>query len=79
MANRSAARGYCSKTVVGHGQVEDQAPAARLIAHVVADFHVSAPLACACRYAVLRPDRVSGSAEHRPQHAHERVMRLGCT
>jgi hypothetical protein len=60
-------------------QVEDQAPAARLIAYVVADFHVSSPLACACRYAVLRADRVSGRAEQLPQHAHHpiMIMRLG--
>ena len=44
------------------GQVGHQAPAAHLIAQVVADFHVSAPLACACRYVVLRADRVSGRA-----------------
>ena len=54
------------KTVVGHGQVEDQAPAARLVFEVVADLHVAAPLACACRYAVLRADRVSGRAEQGP-------------
>ena len=39
-------------------EVEEQAPAASL--QVVPNFHVSAPLACACRYAVLRADRVSG-------------------
>jgi hypothetical protein len=50
-------------TVVCDGQVDDQAPAGRLIAQVVADFHVSTPLACAFRYAVLRADRVSGRAE----------------
>ena len=49
-------------TVVCDGQVEDQAPAAHLIAQVVADFHVCAALACACRYVVLRADRVSGRA-----------------
>ena len=59
IANRSAARG-------GHGQVEDQAPAARRVLEVAAELHVAAPLACACRYAVLRPDRVSGRAEQRP-------------
>ena len=41
------------------GQVEDQAPAARLVPKVVADLQVAAPLACACRYPVLRADRVS--------------------
>jgi len=52
------------KAVVGHGQVEDQA--ARCVLELVADLHVAAPLACACRYAVLRADRVSGRAEQRP-------------
>ena len=33
------------KAVVGHGQVEDQAPAARCVLEVVADLDVSAPLA----------------------------------
>ena len=41
------------------GQVEDQAPAARLVPKVVADLQVAAPLACACRHPVLRADRVS--------------------
>ena len=54
------------KTVVGHGQVEDQASAARRVSEVAADLHVAAPLACACRYAVLRTDRVSGRVEQRP-------------
>jgi len=54
------------KAVVGHGQVEDQAPAARCVLEVVADLHVAAPLACACRYAVLRADRVSGRANNGP-------------
>ena len=53
------------KTVVGHGQVEDQAPAARRVLEVAAELHVAAPWACACRYALLRPDRVSGRAELR--------------
>jgi hypothetical protein len=48
---------------VGHGQVEDQAPAARRVLEEVADLHVAVPLACACRYAVLRPNNVSGRAE----------------
>ena len=54
------------KSVVGHGQVEDQAPAVRCVLEVVADLHVAAPLACACRYAVLRADRASGRAEQWP-------------
>ena len=54
------------KSVVGHGQVEDQAPAVRCVLEVVADLHVAAPLACACRYAVLRADRVSGRANNGP-------------
>ncbi len=54
------------KTVVGHGQVEDQAPAARRVLDVAAKLHVTALLACACRYAVLRADCVSGRAEQRP-------------
>ena len=56
-------------TVVCDGQVEDQALTARLITHVVADFHVSAQLASVCSYTVLRADRVSGRAEQLPQHA----------
>ena len=54
------------KTVVGHGQVEDQAPAARRVLEVAAKLHVAAPLDCACRYAVLRADCVFGRAEERP-------------
>ena len=38
------------KTVVGHGQVEDQAPAARSVLDIIiiiaAELHVAAPLAC---------------------------------
>ena len=49
-----------AKPTVGHGEVEDQAPAARPILEEAADLHVAAPLACACRYAVLRPNDVSG-------------------
>ena len=44
------------KAVVGHGQVDDQAPAARCVLEVAADLNVAAPLACTCRYAVLRAD-----------------------
>jgi len=58
------------KTVMGHGQVKDKAPAARCVLEVAVDLNVSTPLAYACCYAVLCPDRVSGRAEHRPQHAH---------
>jgi hypothetical protein len=47
---------------------ESLAPAARLVPKVVADLHVAAPLACACRYAVLRADHVSSRAE---QGAHD--------
>ena len=54
------------KAVVGHGQVKDQAPAARCVLEVVADLHVAAPLDYACRYAVLRADRVSGRADYGP-------------
>ena len=58
------------KTVVGHGQIEDQASAARCVLEVAADLNFAAPMACACRYPVLRADSVSGRAEQRPQHAH---------
>ncbi len=51
------------KPIVGHGQVEDQAPAARRVLEIAAELHFAAPLACACRYALLRPDRLSGRAE----------------
>ena len=55
------------KTVVGHGQIEDQASAARCVLEVAADLNVAAMLACACRYAVLRADRVSGRANNGPK------------
>jgi hypothetical protein len=45
-------RGYLSP-LVRDGQVEDQAPAARLFGKVVSDLHVTAPLACACRDSML--------------------------
>ncbi len=67
MANRSGLHvATAPKTVEGHGQVEDQAPAAGCVLEVAADLNVAVPLACACRYAVLRADRVSGRAEQRP-------------
>ena len=50
----------CAKPVVRDGQVEDQAPAARLVPKLVADLHVAAPLARAGRDPVLRAHRVSG-------------------
>ena len=78
ISNRSAARG-CWSQIGRDEQVEDQAPAARLITHLVADFHVTTPLDCACRYTVLCADRVSGRAEQRPQHFYHPIMRLGCT
>ena len=53
-------------TVMGDAEVEDQAPAARRVLEVAAKLHVAVPLACACRYSVLRPDCVSGRAEQRP-------------
>ncbi len=68
-----------TKAVVSEGQVEDQAPAARLVPKVGADLHVAAPLACACRYAVLRADRVSGRAEQGAKNRYHPVVRLGCT
>ncbi len=45
--------------VVCDGQVDDQAEAARCVPEVVPDLHVAAPLACACRDAVLGADDVS--------------------
>jgi len=54
------------KKVVDRGQVKDQAPAARRVLELAAKIHVAAPLAYACRYAVLRADCVSGRAEQRP-------------
>ena len=54
------------KTFMRNAEVEDQAPAARLVLGVVADLRVAAPLPCACRYAVLRADRVSGRANNGP-------------
>ena len=66
-------------TVMGDAEVKDQAPAARLVPKVGADLHVAAPLACACRYAVLRADRVSGRAEQGAKNRYHPVVRLGCT
>jgi hypothetical protein len=65
-----------AKPIVGHGQVEDQAPAARRVLEEAADLHFAAPLACACRYAVLRPNNVSGRAEQRPQCAHSFIQKI---
>ena len=77
MANRSGLHvATAPKTVEGHGQVEDQAPAAGCVLEVAADLNVAAPLACACRYAVLRADRVSGRAEQRPKRSYHPIMRL---
>jgi len=56
IANLSAARVYCSQTVVGHGQVEDQAPADLLVLGVASAFAVAAPLACACRSGYFPPE-----------------------
>ena len=66
----------CACAILGHGLVEDQAAAARPILEEAADLHVAAPLACACRYAVLRPNDVSGRAAPMRHHP---IMRLGCT
>jgi hypothetical protein len=68
-----------AKPIVGHGQVEDQAQAASSVLEEDADLHVAALLACACYYAVLRPNNVSGRAQQRPQCDHHPVMILGCT
>ena len=65
------------KTVVGHGQVEDQAPTSRCVLEVVADLNVAAPLACACCYGVLRADLVSGRAKQRPYRSYHPIIRLG--
>jgi hypothetical protein len=46
-------------------EVEDQAPAASLVSQVVAELHVAAPLARACRDSLLGADRVSSRAEER--------------
>ena len=56
----------CACAILGHGLVEDQAPAARPILEEAADLHIAVPLACACRYAVLRPNDVSGRADNGP-------------
>ena len=48
---------------MGHGQVKDQAPVACLILEVAVELHVTAPLACACHYAMLHADHVSGRVE----------------
>jgi len=52
---------------MGHGQVEDQALSASPILEEASDLHVAVPLACACPYAVLRPNDVSGRAEQQHQ------------
>ncbi len=35
-----------SEAVMGDGQVEDQAPAARCVVQVISDLHVAVPFAC---------------------------------
>jgi hypothetical protein len=67
-----------AKPIMGHGQVKDQAPEARHVLEEAADLHVAAMLACACSYAVLRPNNVSGRAEQQHQCANHPIMRLGC-
>jgi hypothetical protein len=64
---------------VGNAEVKDQAPAPGLIPQIAPNLHIAAPLACACRNAVLSAYRVSGRAEQRPQYGHHPVVRLGCT
>jgi hypothetical protein len=59
------------KTVVGHGQVEDQASTSRCVLEVVADLNVAAPLACACRYRLLF--FVSARTNKRHHHHHRRA------
>jgi hypothetical protein len=74
------ARGYLrAKTLMRDAEVEDQAPASSLVSQVVPNFHVAAPLACACRYPMLGAHRVSSRAEERPKPSHETVACLGCT
>ena len=45
---------------MGDAEVKDQAPAPGLIPEIMADLHIAAPLACACRDSVLCAHDVSG-------------------
>ena len=51
-------------------EVKDQAPAPGLIPEKMADLHIAAPLACACRDSVLCAHDVSGRAarSHSPSN-----------
>ncbi len=51
---------------MGDAEVEDQAPAARLVSQVVPNLHDAGPLACPCRDSKLCADLVSSRAEERP-------------
>ena len=64
---------------MGDAEVEDQAPAARLVSQVVADLHIAAPLACAGRDPVLCANRVSSRAKQRAKDRYHPVVRFGCT
>jgi hypothetical protein len=47
-------------------EVKDQAPAPGLIPEKMADLHIAAPLACACRDSVLCAQDMSGRANNGP-------------
>jgi hypothetical protein len=53
------------KKVVRDAEVEDQAPAARLVLKVVADLHVAAQLACAGHDPLLCVNRVCRAVRNR--------------
>jgi hypothetical protein len=61
-------------TVMGDADVEDQARAASLVPYVIADLHVTALLARACRNAMLDADRVSRCPEERAKGRHHQVV-----
>ena len=65
--------------MMGDAEVEDQAPAARLVSQIAADLHVTAPLACAGRDPVLCPNCVSSRAKQGSKDRDHPVVRFGCT
>ena len=64
---------------MGDAEVEDQVSAASLVPQVISDLHFRAPLARACRNAMLGADRVSRCPEERAKGRHHPVVRLGCS
>jgi hypothetical protein len=49
---------------MGDAEVKDQALAPGLIPKIVADLHIAAPLACACRDSMLCAHETRGNQTH---------------